>query len=566
MNPADRDREPHRGLRIEMAIGLVVVGCGLGGLVLATVLAFAWGNVERKTLEISDRSAAVSDLRRLDAELDNWALNVDLVLGGSVGSSLLDTDATATLLRDLLGRIEWDAIQTLRGDLTQYIDDEVNRLHEAVQLFGQDRDSHLPRLLAKSDAEFGPLIERFKKIDLEIQQFILGEEAELAASRSTLRLVSWVATILYLLFIAVLWRWASRSITRPLATLAQASHEALGVGVYFHVEPTGPREVRMLTESMSELTGTLESLVRDRTAAIEQMAMVRAVTLDTVPFPLAHIGADDRLVTCNQACAEFFGIDNPTVVEGVEVSQLPMGTLIADGKSEQEWTDGVGRRHNIQVLTAAVETGGLVLCIVDVTERVADAARLRNMLRELDHRVRNTLASILSLVQLEQRNFGNEGALGVLSGRVQSMARAYELLGMSQWHGVDLLDAARIILEPWVSDQKVGIDGASIKLLPEAATPICMLLNELTTNAVKHGALASSDGRVELRWIIEGTKLDIYWAETGGQQVQGPPAEVGSGLSLIEGFVRHDLEGELTWTWAHEGLRCHIVLHPSALC
>ena len=213
MNPAGRDREPHRGLRIEMAIGLVVVGCGLGGLVLATVLAFAWGNVERKTLKISDRSAAVSDLRRLDAELDNWALNVDLVLGGSVGSSLLDTDATASLLRDLLGRIEWDAIQTLRGDLAQYIDDEVDRLHEAVQLFGQDRDSHLPRLLAKSDAEFGPIIERFKKIDLEIQQFILGEEAELAASRSTLRLVSWVATIMYLLFIAVLWRWASRSIT-----------------------------------------------------------------------------------------------------------------------------------------------------------------------------------------------------------------------------------------------------------------------------------------------------------------------------------------------------------------
>ena len=566
MNPAGRDCEPHRGLRIEMAIGLVVVGCGLGGLVLATVLAFAWGNVERKTLEISDHSAALSDLRRLNTELDNWALNVDLVLGGSVSNSLLDTDATASLLRDLLGRIEWDAIQALRGDLAQYIDDEVDRLHEAVQLFGQDHDSHLPRLLAKSDAEFGPLIKRFKKIDLEIQQFILGEEAELASSRSTLRLVSWVATILYLLFIAVLWRWASRSITQPLATLARASHEALGVGVYFHVEPTGPREVRMLTESISELTGTLEFLVRDRTTAIEQMAMVRAVTLDTVPLPLAHIGDDDRLVTCNQACAEFFGIDSPRVVEGVEVSQLPMGALIADGKSEQEWTDRVGHRHNIQVLTAAVETGGLVLCIVDVTERVADAARLRNMLRELNHRVRNTLASILSLVQIEQRNFGNETALSILSGRVQSMARAYDLLAISQWHCVDLLDAARVIFEPWGSDQKVSIDGPSIKLLPEAAMPICMLLNELTTNALKHGALASSDGRVELRWIIEGTKLGIYWAETGGQQIQGPPTEVGSGLSLIEGFVRHDLQGELTWEWAHEGLRCHIMLHPSTLC
>ena len=446
-----------RGRKIEYSIGLVVAGCGLGGLALATVLALAWGDIGRQSLELHDQSAAVSDLWRLDAELDHWALNVDLVLGGAVGSSLLDTDRAANRLRDLVDRMEWDQVQIMRSALLAYIDQEVARLHEAVQLFGEEREARLPQLLVASDVQLGPILEQFRTINQQIQLVIARRVEALESARATLRVVSWVATVLYLVLIAVLWRWSSRSITRPLARLAVASQEALQGHESLQVSPSGPREVRMLTESMMALTDSLEQTVRERTADIQ------------------------------------------------------------------------------------------------------------TLLDELDHRVRNSLASILSLVRLEQSQQGDQAGLVVLAGRVRAMSRAYELLGPSPGHGVNLQDAIRVILEQWVSSSRVTVEGPAISLLASSATPLCLLLNELATNASKYGALSTEDGRLDIEWQVEGASLYLRWIEEGGPEVLGPPQKVGSGLRLIDGFVKHDLSGDIEWIWDQPGLQCHITLRPESL-
>ena len=445
------------GPKIKYSIGVVVAGCGFGGVILATVLALAWGNIGRESLELHDQGAAVSDLRRLDAELDHWALNVDLVLGGGAGSSLLDIDRAASRLRELVNRTEWDQVLAIRSDFLAYLDAETVRLREAMQLYGAERSAQLPQLLAASDAQLVPMLDQLRGIDQQIQAIIADRASGLEQSRARLQFVSWLATVLYFMLVVILWRWSSRSITRPLARLAEASQEALQGRGSLQVSPSGPREVRMLTESLTALTDSLEQTVRERTTDIQ------------------------------------------------------------------------------------------------------------TLLDELDHRVRNSLASILSLVRLEQRQHDDHEGLAVLEGRVRAMSRAYELLGPAPGEGVHLHDAIRVILDQWVSASQVHVQGPAVTLRSSSATPLCLLLNELATNASKYGALSVEGGQLEVRWFVKGPSLHVDWIERGGPPLSGPPVKGGSGLGLIEGFVRHDLSGDISWAWEASGLHCHITLRPESL-
>jgi two-component sensor histidine kinase len=362
---------------------------------------------------------------------------------------------------------------------------------------------------------------------------------------------------MYLLFIAILWRWASAKITRPLAGLALATRESLESGKPLAVDPIGPHEVRMLTQSVTSLTDTLESTVQARTASLNEMAELRRVILDTVPLPLVHIGVDGTLLTCNAACESFFGITKSGEVIGHPVDELPLGPLLRAADGEHVVVDGEGRRRTVHVFTATVSGDvGWVLCLIDVTERVEHALRLRSMLWELDHRVRNSLAAIQTLVDMERTSLQPLGAdLSDLSGRIQSMARAHELLAVSQWSGVALREAVEIILNPWAADQSVTIEGVDVRLSAERAMPVCMLLNELATNAVKHGSLSVPTGTLRVEWVLKSGDLLLTWIEADGPAIDGDPTSSGSGLELIRGFVEHQLEGALTMNWLPSGLQ-----------
>ena len=547
---------PTRGLRIGTAIGFVVIGCCIGGLALATALGLAWTSVDRRSTELSRDTVAVEDLRRLDDELAAWATKVDLVLASEQTWFMPDLERAGTRLHALLGRLKWDAAKEIRRDLALYVDIEIARLHEAVIDFGVGRSDRLREALAASDEEFSGLVERFRKVEAQIQSILTQQRVALDVARSTLRTTSWAATGIYLLFIAILWRWASAKITRPLVELARATRESLQSGQPLDVDPVGPHEARMLTQSVTSLTSTLESTVQARTASIEEMAELRRVILDTVPLPLVHIGVDRTLLTCNAACEAFFG-STATEAVGRPIDELPLGPLLRAADGEHEVVDGKGRCRNVHVFTATVSGDvGWVLCLIDVTERVEHALRLRSMLWELDHRVRNSLAAIQTLVEIERSSLQPLGAdLGDLSGRIQSMARAHELLAVSQWSGVALREAVEIILNPWAAGQKVIIEGVDVRLSAERAMPVCMLLNELATNAVKHGALSVPTGTLRVEWVLKSGDLSMIWTEAGGPAIDGDPTSTGSGLELIRGFVEHQLAGSLIMNWLPTGLQ-----------
>ena len=132
------------GLRIGTAIGVVVAGCGIGGLLLATMLAIAWTWVDHRSTELSRDTSAVHDLRRLDDELAEWATKVDLVLGSGQTWFMDDLDRAAARMRTLLEGMKWDAMLTIRGDFDWYLDRELARLDETAANFDLPRRSRLP--------------------------------------------------------------------------------------------------------------------------------------------------------------------------------------------------------------------------------------------------------------------------------------------------------------------------------------------------------------------------------------------------------------------------------------
>lgn len=548
------------GIRIQHAIGIVVLGCGLGGLILVSVLAIAWSNVAHQATELSNDATAVVDLRRFDDELAEWATKVDLVLSGGQTWFLPDLNRASDRIVILLDRMEWEALIPLKPMLRSYISDELDRLEIAARMYGENRREELDKLVKASDEALVPVIDLLSRINDQIDSDIESHRKEHQQTRATLRNVSWSAMALYLIGIALLWRWASAVITAPIRLLDTATGRSLATGEPISVSTSGPREIRTLTASVTALTGRFEEIVAARTLDIQRSSEIRRVILDTVSLPLVHIDADGLIESYNYACASFFGMSDSDSLVGESADHFPLGIFLDREDGQYSIEDGSGRKRTVHVTTASVPGhAGTIICLFDLTEQVADAAKLRSMLRELDHRVRNTLAAIQSLVdmQMAAEETSSDGLL-VLSGRIQAMARAHELLAVTQRTGVDLKDAIEVILRSWAPEDAVTLQGEQVRINPETALPMCLLINELATNSVKHGSLSLSEGRVSIDWSKKAGSIVLNWVETGGPENPSPQRTNGSGLGLIRGFAEHQMHGNCKFDWHADGLRVHL--------
>lgn len=199
-----------------------------------------------------------------------------------------------------------------------------------------------------------------------------------------------------------------------------------------------------------------------------------------------------------------------------------------------------------------------------LAEREKAEEHLRLVANELNHRVKNTLATIQALAAQTFRSAGSlEQARDAFFGRLQSLARTHELLTEARWEGADLGEIARRTLEAHAGDAegRYSIEGPAVRLTPQAAASLSMALHELATNAVKHGALSQPGGRVALSWSVHGSPvgqdLRLDWRETGGPPVAAPAAE-GFGARLLTRALPADLEGKVELTYAPDGVACLI--------
>jgi two-component sensor histidine kinase len=199
----------------------------------------------------------------------------------------------------------------------------------------------------------------------------------------------------------------------------------------------------------------------------------------------------------------------------------------------------------------------------DVSERREAEARRLLLAREVDHRAKNLLAVVQSVLRLTPRDRPEEFAAAV-ERRVAALARAHTLLAEGGWAAADLgAVAARELggLPPGT----VRLEGPPAALVASAVQPVAMALHELATNAAKHGALSRPEGRVALRWRLDpGTAtLRLTWTESGGPPVSTPPSRRGFGSRMIEATLEGQLSGSLDLQWQEDGLRAEIAL-PAA--
>lgn len=199
---------------------------------------------------------------------------------------------------------------------------------------------------------------------------------------------------------------------------------------------------------------------------------------------------------------------------------------------------------------------------LDITERKQAEDRQELLVRELDHRAKNLLAVVQSIVRLTKaadiRNF-----IAAVEGRILALARAHSLVSEARWASVDLKRLVEEEAAPFLNERyRISIaDGPAVPLTPAAAQSFAMALHELLTNAVKYGALSSPDGSIALRWDLGSDALVLRWKETGGP-VAAAPQRPGLGLGVIHANME-GLNGHATFDWRPTGLNCELSIPRS---
>ena len=202
---------------------------------------------------------------------------------------------------------------------------------------------------------------------------------------------------------------------------------------------------------------------------------------------------------------------------------------------------------------------------IDITERKRVEEQQRTLLAELDHRVKNALATVSAVVShTRQGSRSVADFVAALDGRIRSMATTHELLSSRRWQGVSLTELVRRELAPYATRNNTEINGPGILLKPEAGQAMAMVLHELATNAAKYGALSTKNGRVSIRWDrhLNGhprSHLVFEWQEIGGPPVVAL-GKSSYGTSTIRDLIPYEFGGTVDLVLAPEGVRCRLEL------
>lgn len=197
---------------------------------------------------------------------------------------------------------------------------------------------------------------------------------------------------------------------------------------------------------------------------------------------------------------------------------------------------------------------------LDITARKQAEDRQNVMVRELDHRGKNLLAVVQSILHLSRAGTIEE-FIAAVDGRIRALSRTHSLLSESRWQGVDLRRIVEEEIAPFVTERGRQVDarGPAVSLPPPTAQSLALALHELVINAVKHGALSTPEGRVRLSWAVDAEALRFSWAEDGGPPAS-PPARQGFGTKVIMAGIERQLQGQVAFDWPPEGLRCTIAV------
>jgi two-component sensor histidine kinase/DNA-binding response OmpR family regulator len=238
-----------------------------------------------------------------------------------------------------------------------------------------------------------------------------------------------------------------------------------------------------------------------------------------------------------------------SVTEDGQTFQTEFRVLRPSG--ETRWCIGAAAAS----IDATRRVVGLSGVTVDITDRKSAEERQTLLVREVDHRARNALAVVQSIIRLTRAE-SKEAYVAAVEGRITALSRAHVLLSQSRWQGANLSRILDEELAPYRrSDaEKIVTRGPEVFLEPATAQILALALHELATNAAKYGALSSTLGSVTLSWELSRDRMVLQWVENSGPRVQ-PPRSEGYGTRVIGASVERQLDGTATFDWHPDGLR-----------
>jgi PAS domain S-box-containing protein len=203
---------------------------------------------------------------------------------------------------------------------------------------------------------------------------------------------------------------------------------------------------------------------------------------------------------------------------------------------------------------------------IDLSDQKREQIQSRTLISELNHRVKNTLVTVQSIVRQALRNSSDPAVIrDSIESRLFALSRSHDLLTSENWEGAGLLDLVKTALAPFGiangSSEHFIISGGNIRVSPKAALALGIAFHELATNAVKYGAFSNKNGSVLIAWTVEpapaGDRLLLRWQERDGPPVT-PPSRKGFGSWVIERGLAHELEGAVDLDFRPDGVICTI--------
>jgi PAS domain S-box-containing protein len=306
--------------------------------------------------------------------------------------------------------------------------------------------------------------------------------------------------------------------------------------------------------------------------------------LQALPAALYTTDAEGRITFFNEAAVDFAG-RRPALGElwcvtwrlyngdgsRLPHEECPMAVALKENRAVRgaeaiaERPDGTRRwftPYPTPLRDSAGRLTGAINMLVDITDR-KDAERQQKLLiDELNHRVKNTLATVQSLIAQTARSAGDLAEFHkAIEGRILALSHAHNQLSERHWADAEMSRLVRSALGPYLAKGNVTLSGEVVHVPPRVALMLSMAVHELATNAAKYGALSSSAGRIEVAWEAkaDGTvpRLLLSWREQAGPPV-APPTHKGFGTRLLEHGIETELGGRALIQFPPGGMRCEI--------
>jgi two-component system, chemotaxis family, CheB/CheR fusion protein len=332
-----------------------------------------------------------------------------------------------------------------------------------------------------------------------------------------------------------------------------------------------------LFDAAGEFTGAVNLLVdvtgrRATEAALRDSEELNRRVLESSQDCIKLLDIEGRLLSLNDVGLRVLEVEDFEKLRGARYPELWAG----DSRAAAEAAIEQARRGAAARFTGSFETragrttwwdvaitpvsGGrgdpvrLLAVSRDMTEQKRTEAHQKMLLAELDHRVKNALATVQSMAA---HSLPADGASDAFLGRLSAMARAHTILSAEQWHGVQLAELMEALLAAYKAGRtRVSLDGPPAILDPKLAQSLALAVHELATNAAKYGALSTAEGRVRIAWSVLASprRLQLSWRESDGPRVL-PPAGRGFGTSFIERSLTYEFGAEVALQFHPEGLR-----------